>query len=244
MSWIKKIFTMFQNDDEFDDIEQDQAVSKPLKKEQNENRDIEAKVLYQYPKGQFRFPLIPDGEAAAEKSKPRKVRPERVNQDVEIKPFINEQGSLRIKNERQDEGDSFHNQRREPAVDDRSKSRRDTAREPMESYKPKKAAVESAPKFHYETRKDNGPKFRQPFKPTEIPSPIYAFNRPPRKSKTQTDLEDVEYELDGFEKDQSSAVEQIMHIDKNIMPQAMKLKEVPDSAEVPGGSAPRSIHRR
>lgn len=230
MSWIKKIFTMFQNDDEFNDIEQDQPVSKPLKKEQNEKRDIEAKVLYQYPKGQFRFPLIPDEDSVPEKSKPTKGRPERVIQDGEIKPFIKEQGSLKIKNERQAESDSFRNQRREPAVDSRTKVRRDTAREPIEPYKPKKA-VESAPKFHYETRKDSGPKFRQPFKPTEIPSPIYAFNRPPRKSMTQMDLEDVEYELAGFEKGQSSAVKQIKHDDINIMSQAMDLKEAPVSTE-------------
>ncbi|GAM12765.1 DNA translocase FtsK [Mesobacillus selenatarsenatis] len=230
MSWIKKIFTMFQNDDEFNDIEQDQPVSRPLKKEQNEKRDIEAKVLYQYPKGQFRFPLIPDEDSVPEKSKQTKGRPERVIQDGEIKPFIKEQGSLKIKNERQTESDSFHNQRREPAVDSRSKVRRDTAREPIEPYKPKKA-VESAPKFHYETRKDSGPKFRQPFKPTEIPSPIYAFNRPPRKSMTQMDLEDVEYELAGFEKDQSSAVKQIKHDDINIMSQAMDLKEAHVSTE-------------
>jgi DNA segregation ATPase FtsK/SpoIIIE, S-DNA-T family len=228
LSWIKKIFTMFQNDDEFNDIEQEQPVSKPLKKEQNEKRDIEAKVLYQYPKGQFRFPLIPDEEAAPEKSKPRKVRPEKVSQDGEIKPFIKEQGSLRVKYERHDE--SFHNQSRVPAVDDKSKGRRNAAREAIEPYKPKKA-VESAPKFHYETRKDNGPKFRQPFKPTEIPSPIYAFNRPPIKSKTQTDLEDVEYELAGFEKGQSSAVDQIKNNAININSQSMDSKEVPFTTE-------------
>ncbi|GAE47631.1 cell division protein FtsK [Mesobacillus boroniphilus JCM 21738] len=212
-------------------MEQDQPVSRPLKKEQNEKRDIEAKVLYQYPKGQFRFPLIPDEKAAPEKSTPGKGRPEKVSQVGEIKPFIKEQGSLRIKNERQAESESFHNKRRDPAVDARSKVKRDTAREPNELYKPKKT-VESAPKFHYETRKDSGPKFRQPFKPTEIPSPIYAFNRPPRKSKTQMDLEDVEYELAGFEKGQSSAVEQLQHNDINIMSQAMDLKEVPVSTEV------------
>ncbi|MBT2692934.1 DNA translocase FtsK [Bacillus sp. ISL-55] len=234
MSWIKKIFSVFQNDDEFNDIEQEQPVSKPLKKEQNEKRDIEAKVLYQYPKGQFRFPLIPDEEAAPEKSKPRKGRPERVSKDVEIKPFIKEQGSLRIKNERQSESESFHNQRREPAVDARSKVKRDTAKEPIEPYKPKKP-VESAPKFQYENRKDIGPKFRQPFKPTEIPSPIYAFNRPPRKSKTQTDLEDVEYELAGFEKNQSSAVEQIKS-------QSMDLKEAPVSIESHEEAATQDIY--
>lgn len=241
MSWIKKIFTMFQNDDEFNDIEQDQPVSKPLKKEQNEKRDIEAKVLYQYPKGQFRFPLIPDEVSAPEKSKPRKGRPERVSQDGEIKPFIKEQGSLRIKNEWHAESESFHNQRRETAGDNRGKVRHETAREPIEPYKPKKA-VEPAPKFHYETRKDSAPKFRQPFKPTEIPSPIYAFNRPPRKSKSHTDLEDVEYELAGFEKKQISAVEQIKHTDINPLPQAMDLKEVPDSTVVHEEAVTKDIY--
>nr|WP_249745441.1 DNA translocase FtsK [Mesobacillus boroniphilus] len=222
---------MFQNEDEFDDNVQEQPVSKPLKKEQNEKRDIEAKVLYQYPKGHFRFPLIPDEKPAPEKSKPRKGRPEKVSQVDEIKPFIKEQGSLKVTNDWQSESDSFQNPRRDPAVDARGTSRRKPAKESAGPYKPKKAE-EPATKFHYETRKDIGPKFRQPFKPTEIPSPIYAFNRPPRKVKTQTDLEDVEYELTGFEKIQDSPVEQTISNDLNINSPVPAPEERPASTEV------------
>jgi DNA segregation ATPase FtsK/SpoIIIE, S-DNA-T family len=233
LSWIKKIFTMFQNDDELDEIEQGQPVSKSVKKEQVEKREIEAKVLYQYPKGQFRFPLIPDGEAAPDKSQPRKGRPEKVSEIDEVKPFIKEQGSLRIKNERKSVDDSLHHQSREPAVDARSTLRRKTAREPIETYKPNKAkAVDPAPKFHFETRKDSKPKFRQPFKPSEIPSPIYAFNRPPRKSQPQSVEGDVEYELTGFERGQVSAAEEMDHDGTQSEHLAPNPEQNPDSTGV------------
>jgi DNA segregation ATPase FtsK/SpoIIIE, S-DNA-T family len=209
LSWIKKIFTMFQNDneDEFTDIDQNKPASKPLKREQSEKKDIEAKVLYQYPKGQFRFPLIPDEKPkpAPEKTKPRKGRQEKASQVDEIKPFTKEQGSLRMMNERQSKNDGFKDLHRDPIVDTRSTFKREPVRKKNDASRPKKTE-DPAPKFHYETRKDSGPKFRQPFKPTEIPSPIYAFNRPPKKIQTQTDLEDVEYELTGFEGSQASLV--------------------------------------
>lgn len=232
MSWIKKIFTMFQNDndDEFSDIDQNQPASKPLKREQSEKRDIEAKVLYQYPKGQFRFPLIPDEKPkpAPEKTKPRKGRQEKASQIDEIKPFIKEQGSLRMMNERQSKHDLFQDSHRDPVVDARSTFKREPVRKQNEASRPKKTE-EPAPKFHYQPRKDIGPKFRQPFKPTEIPSPIYAFNRPPKKSKTQTNLEDVEYELTGFEGSQASLVGQ--SILNNTKP-APAVEEHPQSPQV------------
>ncbi|NKE08233.1 DNA translocase FtsK [Mesobacillus selenatarsenatis] len=206
MSWIKRIFTMFQNDDddEITDIDREQPDSKPIIREQNEKRDVEAKVLYQYPKGQFRFPLIPDEKNAPEKTKPKKGRQEKASQVDEIKPFIKEQGSLRMT---KFENDLFQDPHQNSVVDARTTFKREPDRKTNEVSRTQKAK-EPSPKFNYESRKDNGPKFRQPFKPTEIPSPIYAFNRPPRKSQTQTDLEDVEYELTGFERSQASMVEQ------------------------------------
>ncbi|MCM3572238.1 FtsK/SpoIIIE domain-containing protein [Mesobacillus subterraneus] len=233
MSWIKKIFTKFQNDndDEFTGMDQDQPVSKPLKSEKSEKRDIEAKVLYQYPKGQFRFPLIPDENPASEKTKPRKGRQERASQVDEIKPFIKEQGSLRMTNERQPGSDPFHDPHRDPVVDARSTFKREPNKKQKEASRPNKTE-EPAAKFHYETRKDSGPKFRQPFRPTEIPSPIYAFNRPPSKSQTQTNLEDVEFELTGFERSQAGLVEQSSQTDTNRMPQAPAVEAFPDSTTV------------
>ncbi len=243
MSWIKKIFTKFQNDndDEFTGMDQDQPVSKPLKSEKSEKRDIEAKVLYQYPKGQFRFPLIPDENPALEKTKPRKGRQERASQVDEIKPFIKEQGSLRMTNERQPGSDPFHDPHRDPVVDARSTFKREPNKKQKEASRPNKTE-EPAAKFHYETRKDSGPKFRQPFRPTEIPSPIYAFNRPPSKSQTQTNLEDVEFELTGFERSQAGLVEQSSQTDTNRMPQAPAVEAFPDSTTVQNEEQTQEIY--
>ena len=243
MSWIKKIFTKFQNDndDEFTGMDQDQPVSKPLKSEKSEKRDIEAKVLYQYPKGQFRFPLIPDENPAPEKTKPRKGRQERVSQVDEIKPFIKEQGSLKMMNDRQSGSDTLHDPHQDPVVDARSTFRREPNRKPKEASRPNKTE-EPAAKFHYETRKDSGPKFRQPFRPTEIPSPIYAFNRPPSKSKAQTNLEDVEFELTGFERSQAGQVDQTSQTDTNRLPQAPAVEAFPDSTKVHNDELTKEIY--
>ncbi|WP_226085507.1 DNA translocase FtsK [Mesobacillus sp. S13] len=225
MSWIKRIFTMFQNDDddEITDIDREQPDSKPIIREQNEKRDVEAKVLYQYPKGQFRFPLMPDEKNAPEKTKPKKGRQEKASQVDEIKPFIKEQGSLRMT---KFENDLFQDPHQNSVVDARTTFKREPDRKTNEVSRTQKAK-EPSPKFHYESRKDNGPKFRQPFKPTEIPSPIYAFNRPPRKSQTQTNLEDVEYELTGFERSQASMVEQSIQTNR-----ATAVEEQPGSTQV------------
>ncbi|CAM3968512.1 DNA translocase FtsK [Mesobacillus thioparans] len=202
MSWIKKIFTMFQNDDdEFEDIEREQPVQKLTKQERSEKKDLEAKVLYQYPKGQFRFPLIPDGQPGNEN--PRKERKERVSPAEEIKPFINEKGSISFKGDSITQMDSNPKPRRKAVVNTKDKDRTARAGKMKEPVKPVRHE-EPASKFRYEPRKDSGPKFTQPFKPTEIPSPIYAFNRPPRKDQNQKSLEDVEFELTGFEKPQEN----------------------------------------
>lgn len=60
MNWFKKIFQRFNRE-----IEEDTYVENPVHTEGN--RDVEARIIYQYPKGQFRFPLIPDEEV----NKPR-----------------------------------------------------------------------------------------------------------------------------------------------------------------------------
>jgi DNA segregation ATPase FtsK/SpoIIIE, S-DNA-T family len=217
LSWIKKIFTMFQNDDEeFDNIEREKTVFKPAKTEKSQKKDIDAKVLYQYPKGQFRFPLIPDEEAAAEKRHTDKKRPERVQPASEVKPFFKEQGSLRMKNNGEAIGEAPSKQRSEKVREIPQNYRREPVRENAQTIKQEPVretgqgfrndpVKESVSKFRYEARKDSGPKFRQPFKPTEIPSPIYAYNRPPRKPLPETKIEEVEYELTRFERQQDIA---------------------------------------
>jgi DNA segregation ATPase FtsK/SpoIIIE, S-DNA-T family len=190
LSWIKKIFTVFQNDDnELDDIAKEQAAKKPLKPQQNQKKDLEARVLYQYPKGQFRFPLIPDDQVRAEKVKKSKSTSEKVQPVPEVKPLSKEKGSLRFK------------EKSEHVKTVPQKARRESIQETQSSIK-REAVKETPSKFRYEPRKESGAKFRQPFKPTEIPSPIYAYNRPPLKPKQETKIGEVEYELSGFEHNQ------------------------------------------
>lgn len=192
MSWIKKIFTMFQNDDDgFEDIEKAFPVQKPLHTERNQKKDVEARVLYQYPKGQFRFPLIPDENSGTVKVKKKNVTSEKVEPVAEVKPLFKEKGPLRVK----EKGEPFK------AVS--PKPRKEPVKKKPQSLN-QEAVKETASKFRYEPRKENSAKFRQPFKPTEIPSPIYAYNRPPIKPKQENkkDIEEVEYELSGFEQNQ------------------------------------------
>ncbi|KIY20498.1 hypothetical protein UB32_18860, partial [Mesobacillus subterraneus] len=189
MSWIKKIMAMFQNDDdEVNEMERTQKVPKLTKDERNHKKDLEAKVVYQYPKGQFRFPLIPDEKLTGEN--PRHSRQEWVGRMEEIKPFINERGPFKYTS------DSLLRQE--------STQRRNKAEGNEEAGKGKAPANsdkkdEATSAYSYEPKKVSGPKRTQPFKPTEIPSPIYAFNRPPKKEQHQRSLEEVEYEMTEFE---------------------------------------------
>ncbi|WP_285765875.1 DNA translocase FtsK [Peribacillus sp. SI8-4] len=120
--------------------------------------DPDTKILFQYPKGQFKFPLIPDQEQ--NKRNPRE----------------------RMK------------EKREPKQADRAKETRRQARDP----EPKRRSFDREPK----------PKMRNidreqqakivpsntPFRPTEIPSPIYGFRRPEKKMIASEEI--VEYELE------------------------------------------------
>ncbi len=115
--------------------------STALQRENVQNSNPDTKVVYQYPKGKFKFPLIPD-----EQSLPKRKPSERMRQEKQP------QVSVR--------------QRSKPVV-----------------IEPK----EVTPKPE---RKISSPK--KPFRLTEIPSPIYGFQRP----KTETDEQAVEFELE------------------------------------------------
>ncbi|WP_404329571.1 DNA translocase FtsK [Mesobacillus maritimus] len=150
MSWIKRLLQMFNGE------EGEMKQSEPLRTNNNSVRqqrqfteqnktepkkEVEARVLYKYPKGQFKFPLIPDVEIE-KKAEPKNVR------------------------------------RSEP----RSKTITPVSKE--KPVKKEHKPVESTPKPKAPTPN------RQPFRRTETPSPIFAFNRP--KS------DEIEYELNGF----------------------------------------------
>ncbi|MHC8522834.1 hypothetical protein ACPJHQ_18680 [Rossellomorea sp. H39__3] len=78
MSWIKKIIGKFSDvDDSYEEYVEDE-VQRPVRKQAGSpaapyQRDVEARMTYQYPKGNFRFPLIGDGEGGAGKDGPGTV---------------------------------------------------------------------------------------------------------------------------------------------------------------------------
>ncbi|WP_409302236.1 DNA translocase FtsK [Peribacillus sp. SCS-155] len=178
MKWFKKIKKWFQAEEEIIEIEEiivDEPVDieelktvdftklKDFKPKEHDSRQIhsshtargiepEARVLYQYPKGQFKFPVESDKEL--ERNKRRKAEKQQVHR----------------KNEK---ADSAVKQQGKPK--ESSKGRE-------EGYKQTKIQPSNIP-----------------FRPTEIPSPIYGFNRPEIKKPVVE--ESIEFELEPKDRD-------------------------------------------
>ncbi|PPA71673.1 DNA translocase FtsK [Jeotgalibacillus proteolyticus] len=135
MSWIKKVLSFLQQEEE------PGAVKKqPLQKKDgplHKSHDLDTKMVYQYPKGAFRFPIIPDEQ------------------------------NVRVKNEQKEEA-----KRSQPAPDYEA-DRKLYEREYDEKKKVKREVS------------------NRPFTPTEVPSPIYGFEKRPDKKK----IPEIEYEL-------------------------------------------------
>lgn len=116
---------------------------------QNASRDPDTKILFQYPKGQFKFPVIPDH--AEKESRPRRVRTKEP-----VKPG---------KTERRASGKKSNANK--PATAKINTKKEETTNKIMPS--------------------------KKPFRPTEIPSAVYGFQRP---SKIVSHTEEIiEYEL-------------------------------------------------
>ncbi|GIN38812.1 DNA translocase FtsK [Heyndrickxia oleronia] len=137
MGWFRKILNIFTVEVE-DTIEPQENTS--IEKNQNEPyRTMETRMKYQYPKGNFRFPAIPDEKRTRNSNRSISKREEPVKQKV---------------------------------------------KQPIELEKERVYIQKSARKIE--------PKNRQPFRPTEIPSPVYGFSRPKQAKKEE---EICEYEL-------------------------------------------------
>lgn len=173
LKWLKKIKKWFQDEEiiEIEEIMLDEEIDKDtLKKmdltqlqrlkEQSVSHeeptstrlDPDTRILFQYPKGEFKFPVIPD-------SKVRERRPKRPERP------INKERNL---NYREKSAEKVNKKPIKPEI--------------------KKPEVEVAPK----TTKIIPSK--TPFRPTEIPSPIYGYKRP--ESSKKTEAAPVEYELE------------------------------------------------
>lgn len=160
MSWIKKLFQTFKSEEDETQkyMEQTQTEWEFEENSQKEiSKDVNAKVVYQYPKGQFRFPLIPDEENETRRREPRNRQEEKRVQ------------TSTVQEKRVAEREKISNSNR---------SGRDTNQKRNES----EVAIA---------------KSRRPFRPTEIPSPIYGFDRPKIKVKAQqANSAPIEYELE------------------------------------------------
>lgn len=155
LKWIKKFKEWLQGeeiieieeviiDDSFEHEELEKVKHSNISTSHRRNAqldDLETKVLYQYPKGQFKFPLIPDERLLSSRNPSERVREEKRTQ-VQDRP--------------------------------RSSSSEINKKAVASELKPKMASP------------------KKPFRPTEIPSPIYGFQRPRKQKMEKT----VEFELE------------------------------------------------
>ena len=170
-----------------------------LKKQMRDNgKNVNAKIVYQYPKGEFRFPLIPDH---VDKSKNSSTlydkRQSRSNQERSTSLKSSKQSVSKTKNQQK-------SQNIEPIF---VKQRTKSIKEPSYRYqksKEKKEPVnkQEQPKQRFgETPKQQAPereaRLTRPFAPSEIPSPIYGFKERPISEKSKEEIN--EYELQPFE---------------------------------------------
>ncbi|MEC1154960.1 DNA translocase FtsK [Cytobacillus horneckiae] len=172
MSWIKRLKNLFKNDDyEYDDeyIDTEEEVKQKQSYQKSEqSREVETRVIYQYPKGEFRFPIIPDEKKERDRS------------------------SIRQKKQ---------NQEKIPASE-----KPEQRKQSVERKKP----LENKPKEESQyTRNEREAKYRKgPFKPTEIPSPIYGYERPKiKKQIIEEEIEPVEYEIGRTEQEEGKVLQ-------------------------------------
>jgi DNA segregation ATPase FtsK/SpoIIIE, S-DNA-T family len=206
VSWIKKIMNKLSDQDEpieeyleeeVEDREKEPRSEKRIFNNRvvNHSKEVEARMTYQYPKGNFRFPLISDGENVNEARPPRK--------------------------------------RREPEHKDKQEPHREEVRgierKSRKTQLQKTSYSESVSSGSQSEKNDKKPKTKKvgkgnsrPFRPTEIPSPIYGFKSRPVKPAIK---DEVEYELNEFLHNGEAVKEEKLDV---YPPEFKEVKEVID----------------
>ena len=159
MNWFKKVFKQFvSEEEELNQVEKTVEIeNQPNVESTAWKKEMDSKVLYQYPKGNFRFPLIPDGDEDDRKEVDRKKRRE------PRQSFVNDQEEINQPFKRQ------------------------FTEQPKNNFK--------------EEQVSNAYSGNRPFKPTEVVSPIYGYNRPERKeTSTTTSRPIIKEPVDGWQK--------------------------------------------
>ncbi|RDI44313.1 DNA translocase FtsK [Falsibacillus pallidus] len=164
MSWFKKIAKILKSDEniegEYEHITHESS-ELPSQMEgpqrASKGKEIETRMTYQYPKGEFRFPLIPDQGKAREQRRQQMRQQPVEKQDVRLK----KEKPLPKGLEKQKE--------KLPVKDEPSRNEQ----------------------HNHTSRPTIKPKLSRPFTPTEIPSPIYGFNRPKPNEKVEIELSGI-----------------------------------------------------
>jgi len=159
VNWFKKVFKQFvSEEEELNQVEKTVEVENQRNVESSAwKKEMDSKVLYQYPKGNFRFPLIPDGDEDDRKEVDQKKRRE------PRQSFVNDQEEINQPFKRQ------------------------FTEQPKNNFK--------------EEQVSNTYSGNRPFKPTEVVSPIYGYNRPERKeTSTTTSRSIIKEPVEGWQK--------------------------------------------
>jgi DNA segregation ATPase FtsK/SpoIIIE, S-DNA-T family len=154
VNWIKRLLHFLQTDDD-DPIE--------IKATQiRQNKPVEARVTYEYPKGNFRFPVIPDQEKT--RIKKEKVQTRQTQQTQRI------QQTQRAQKTQQTQQTQKAQQTQQTRTSQPTRN--------------------STPKTVVKLQE------KQPFQPSETPSPVFGLGKPkPQEIAQETAQVIVEYEL-------------------------------------------------
>jgi DNA segregation ATPase FtsK/SpoIIIE, S-DNA-T family len=213
VSWIKKIMNKLSDHDEpYEEHDEEEVEEREPRSEKrilnnrvvNHGREVEARMTYQYPKGNFRFPLISDGEKVNE------PRSERKRRDSEQKA----DGELQHEDVRGRERKQRKHPLQKPARSETTSTVRQNEKNDKQEKKIRKV------------EKGNS----RPFRPTEIPSPIYGFRTRPVKSVKK---DGVEYELGEFLHNGEAGIKE----NPGVYPPDLKeVKEMEDESSSPNQS--------
>ncbi|WP_308410485.1 DNA translocase FtsK [Bacillus sp. Marseille-P3661] len=164
-NWFKKFFGLTGDDDN----DQMQPVHKHTSNKKNtlyNKSKNEAKVVYDYPKGNFRFPVIPDENNGLPVSQNRKIEQAPTNFRQK-----NNQSSPKERVRKTPKRNVEHENDRYSEVN--SSQSVSLTRKEFRNVQPKKVEPPA--------EKNN------PFKPTEVPSPVYGFKKREKDSLQQRD---------------------------------------------------------
>jgi DNA segregation ATPase FtsK/SpoIIIE, S-DNA-T family len=193
LSWLNKFLKMFQEKDEYHDRER--SMVEYHQEIKTDKKELETRVTYYYPKGEMPSPLFIKEEKKSPQSK--RIRPKREPRKESAEkeyglPLISFSQEKRERKNRKHE-----KKLNQPELVLPEKKHEDHILPPSKNEEQLDQLLQFAPitqKQKIETREKVTKKSSRPFRPTEIPSPIYGFTKRPQQSEI------VEFELTSDEK--------------------------------------------